>query len=125
MRSFFAVQYITYQWDPFLLFTNQWDPFLLFSTLLTNEILFAVQYITNQWDPFLLFTNQWDPCLAAKPENTVLLASVDLILCILCALVVLGDMAGRRPRVTWWNNLKLAVLIFIICKDNVLSWFIN
>nr|XP_022287857.1 uncharacterized protein LOC111100374 [Crassostrea virginica] len=56
----------------------------------------------------------------AKPENTVLLASVDLILCILCALIVLGDMAGRRPRVTWWNNLKLAVLIFIIFVLNLL-----
>lgn len=53
--------------------------------------------------------------MTATPENTVMLVSVDMIVCILCALVVLGDMAGKQPRTTWWNNLKLGILIFIIC----------
>lgn len=53
--------------------------------------------------------------MTATPESTVMLVSVDMIVCILCALVVLGDMAGKQPRTTWWNNLKLGILIFIIC----------
>lgn len=56
----------------------------------------------------------------ATPENTVMLVSVDMIVCILCALVVLGDMAGKQPRTTWWNNLKLGILIFIIFVLNLI-----
>lgn len=56
----------------------------------------------------------------ATPENTVMLVSVDMIVCILCALIVLGDMAGKHPRTTWWNNLKLGVLIFIIFVLNLI-----
>lgn len=58
----------------------------------------------------------------ATPENTVMLVSVDMIVCILCALVVLGDMAGKQPRTTWWNNLKLGILIFIIFVLNLTVW---
>lgn len=53
------------------------------------------------------------------PETTLLLVSVDMILCILCAIIVLGDLAGNRTLTTWWDNLKLGILIFIICKTHI------
>lgn len=49
-----------------------------------------------------------------------MLVSVDMIVCILCALVVLGDMAGKQPRATWWNDLKLGILIFFIFVLNLI-----
>ncbi|XP_062577483.1 uncharacterized protein LOC134239334 [Saccostrea cucullata] len=55
----------------------------------------------------------------ATPDTTLLLVSVDMIICIMCAVIVLGDMAGNQPKTTWWNNLKLAILIFIIFVLNL------